>query len=121
MPAYLITDADCGFCQRSAAWLLRHFPGDWENLPNTEKNLALVKVSREDSQKSVIWIRTDGNKSERFSGAAAVSKVISQRGGLFAPASIVRIPPLSWLAEAAYTLIARNRHRLPGASPSCEN
>lgn len=121
MPAYLITDADCGFCQRSAAWLLHHFPGDWENVPNTEENLVRVKVSREDSQKSVIWIRTDGNMFEKCSGAAAVSKVISQRGGLFAAAAIMRIPPFSWLAEAVYRLIARNRHRLPGASPSCEN
>jgi predicted DCC family thiol-disulfide oxidoreductase YuxK len=32
---------------------------------------------------------------------------------------LIITPPVSWLAGPVYALIARNRHRLPGASDSC--
>jgi predicted DCC family thiol-disulfide oxidoreductase YuxK len=32
---------------------------------------------------------------------------------------ILQAPPLSWLADAAYAILARLRHVLPGGTPAC--
>ncbi len=32
---------------------------------------------------------------------------------------LMLVPPVSWLAAAVYAVVARNRHRLPGATDAC--
>lgn len=53
-------------------------------------------------------------------GAAAMNAAIEALGGIYRlVASAYRVPGLRQLEDVAYAWIARNRHRLPGASDAC--
>lgn len=57
----------------------------------------------------------------QYRGAAAINAALGALGGVFGLASFVyRIPVLKQLEDAAYAWVARNRHRLPGASDACK-
>lgn len=121
MRGYLITDPDCGFCQSSGAWLERKFGVQWKNTPATAELLERFGITEQEAAASVWFVVTDDNVTfKRYSGSDAVARAVSSRGGVWRLALVGTVPPLSWLAQAAYKVIARNRHRLPGASPSCE-
>ena len=57
----------------------------------------------------------------QFRGAAAINTALGALGGVFYVASLFyRIPGLKQLEDAAYAWVARNRHRMPGASDACK-
>ena len=118
---YLITDPDCGFCQKSAGWLQRHFASDWINTPSTPNILQRFDITQEQATTSVWFVLENPDGSLRKSaGAAAVARLIAMRGGAWRIALVATVPPISWASQAVYKLIARNRHRLPGATAACE-
>jgi predicted DCC family thiol-disulfide oxidoreductase YuxK len=120
MPGYLITDPDCGFCQRSGNWLEKHFGHGWSHTPAAPELLARLQVSAAEAAQSVWLIYTDNEVvTKRYAGSDAVARAISARGGIWRVALIATVPPLSWIAQRVYKLIAQNRHRLPGTA-SCE-
>lgn len=121
MRGYLVTDRDCGFCQSSGAWLERNFGTTWKNTPATAELLERFGITAQEAATSVWFVVTDNNATfKRYSGSDAVARAVTSRGGVWRLALVGTVPPLSWLAQAVYKVIARNRHRLPGASPSCE-
>jgi hypothetical protein len=52
--------------------------------------------------------------------AAAVMLTLSVALGIRVPWSLYRLPVIRQALEAFYTLVARNRHRLPGDPPYCD-
>jgi hypothetical protein len=52
--------------------------------------------------------------------AAAVMLTLSVALGSRVPWSLYRLPGIRQALEAFYALVARNRHRLPGDTPYCE-
>lgn len=55
-----------------------------------------------------------------FRGAAAINAALGALGGVFALAPILyRVPGLKQIEDAVYAWVARNRHRMPGASDAC--
>ena len=120
-PALLITDPDCGFCQRSAGWLESKFSGNWRNSPSHSDLLQEYGITAEQAQQSVWLVEFDSaGTPSRSAGAAAVARVVAMHGGIWRAAKLFAYPPLVWLAQPVYKLIARNRHRLPGATAACE-
>ena len=120
-PGLLITDPDCGFCQRSAGWLESKFSGDWRNSPAHRDLLQAYGITTEQAQQSVWLVEFDSEGNAiRSAGAAAVARVVAMHDGIWRAAKLFAYPPLIWLAQTVYKLIARNRHRLPGATPACE-
>lgn len=56
-----------------------------------------------------------------FRGAAAINTALGMLGGVFALVSILyRLPGFRQIEDAAYAWVARNRHRMPGASDACK-
>ena len=113
----LITDGDCGFCQRSAAVLVARMRPAAHVAPYQQLDLAALGVTPTRAEREVLWVDTDGVRG----GAAAVAAVLR-----VSPSRIWRtighvlaIPPVSWAAAGLYVLIARNRHRLPGGTAQC--
>ena len=121
LQGWLITDPDCGFCQRSAGWLGDHFAGPWKNTPATSAVLERFDITEGQASQAVWFVVTsDGVIVSKHRGSSAVARLISLRGGIWRMARIAEVPPFVWLAQAVYRVIARNRHRMPGATAACE-
>lgn len=108
--AILITDGECGFCQRSARKLENLVSNGWINRTSNslEDNFGLTS---EQLAKSVWLIEFHDTEIKRFSGAKAVGKVLRIRGGLVGTVGwLTFIPPTSWVAAGLYRLVANNRN-----------
>lgn len=114
MSAQLITDGNCGFCQRSAAWLLRHFPGDWVNTPNQSVDLHCIDITDEQA-KSKVWYVTESNGiRKKYGGSQAVAKLLLDQPKIWIKpiAALAFIPVTKQIADLLYFLIAKNREYL---------
>jgi predicted DCC family thiol-disulfide oxidoreductase YuxK len=109
MNAILITDGNCGFCQRSASKLARIVPEGWINVPHTELT-ETYGLTQEQLAHSVWLIERPESEPVRHSGAKAVGKVLRIRGGLWGAIGwLTFVPPASWIAAGMYRLVANNR------------
>ena len=111
----LIFDGDCGFCTASARWIeARGAPVEaLQTLELEELALTVAEVNA-----AAWWIDETG---QQHRGHLAIGHALQTAGGGwgFVGAALVR-PPVSWLAKPVYALVARNRHKLPGATDACE-
>lgn len=113
----LLYDGDCSFCTLSVQWVERHLPVLPELQPWQLVDLAALGVTEAETAHSVQWVEPSGRVS---SGAAAVARLLVSNGGAWALIGRpMLVPPVSWVAEVAYRLVATFRGRIPGATPAC--
>ncbi len=114
----LIYDGDCGFCSRTAAWLRRRLPRGYEIRASQRiENLGAFKLSRREVHEAAFWIDPDGR---RHRAHLAIVRALESSGGFLGSfARLGRVWPFEPIAEWLYFVIARNRHRLPGAADHC--
>ncbi|MCY3649643.1 MAG: DUF393 domain-containing protein [Acidimicrobiaceae bacterium] len=112
----LVYDGKCGFCSRSARWIEARLPANARVEPWQSLELEELGLRPDEVEAAVWWIDDDGHSTRRSRGAEAIGRSLIAAGGLWTAAGLLIIhPPLCWLARPAYTLIAANRHRLPGS------
>jgi len=114
----LIYDGDCGFCTRTAAWLRRRLPQGYRIQPSQRlasfEELGLDKMK---VHEAAYWIDPDGRKHR---GHRAIIRAVESSGGMLGPLSqAAKVWPLDPLASWMYGVVARNRHRFPGATDHC--
>jgi predicted DCC family thiol-disulfide oxidoreductase YuxK len=116
----LVFDGDCGFCTSSANWVRSHLSQvaevvAWQMLG--EQGLADIGLGIEQASAAAWWVEPGGG---RFEGGDAIGKALEhcRRPWRWLGTAIL-LPPGRWLARRLYPIIARNRHRLPGATPAC--
>jgi len=114
----LIYDGDCGFCSRTAAWIRQRLPRGYEVQASQRiGDLDSFKLSRRHVHEAAYWIDPDGRQHRAH---LAIVRALESSGGLLGlVAKLGRIWPFEPVAERLYLLIARNRHRFPGASDHC--
>jgi len=106
----LVYDADCGFCTRFAQWVGPSV--SWQEL-----DLAAAATTEQEMRSAAGWL-DDGRVV--VTGADAISAALVARGGAAGLAGrIIARPPVRGLARVVYRVVARNRHRMPGGTPSC--
>ena len=109
-------DGECGFCVRSARWIGARLPpgarvASWQSL-----ELGELGLSRADVAAAVWWVDTRGLRSRRSRGAEAIGRSLVAVGGAWGVIGhLIVHPPLCWLAQPVYALVAANRHRLPSS------
>ncbi len=114
----LIYDGDCGFCTVSARWIeTRLGPGypvvPWQSL----RSLDPFKLTEADVTEAAWWIDVRG---DAHGGARAIARsLLACHRPWPVVGRLLLLPPASWLAPVVYRWIARNRHRLPGATDAC--
>ncbi|REE94694.1 thiol-disulfide oxidoreductase DCC family protein [Thermomonospora umbrina] len=117
MGAVLIYDGDCGFCSACVRWIERRIPTTARIVPFQFADLDALGVDAERAAHEVVWVDPDGRL---HGGAQAVAGLLMDAGGPWRPlGAILRIPPFRWAAHGVYRLIADNRYRLPGGTPTC--
>ncbi len=114
----LIYDGDCAFCTTASRWAQDRSQtlkiASWQQLDLEAFNLTEEQVST----KVQFW---DGENQRMLSGSDAVCSTLASLDGL-AWKTIGRLgllPPLRWLGIAIYPVVARYRHKLPGATEAC--
>jgi predicted DCC family thiol-disulfide oxidoreductase YuxK len=116
----LIYDGDCGFCTRSARWIEDRWPANvavarsFQELG--EENLARYGLSLELASRQVWWVDEGGLVGGECAVAAALeaSTGWSRRLGIVLGVPFVRV-----VSAPSYRIVARFRHRLPGATDAC--
>ena len=112
----LLYDADCGFCTRSANWLLTQ--GCNVTLtPWQVADLPAMSITEADAAARLHLV--DGTRVEVGHRAIAMALASSPRPALRMAGHILFVRalnrPLSW----AYDFGAKHRHQLPGGTPAC--
>jgi len=103
----IIWDGDCHFCRR---WIERWREitrGDVDYATSQESAERFREIPREQFERSVIYIETDGNV---FSGAEAVFRSLRCRSSKkWLAWSYERVPGFAPMSESFYKIIASNR------------
>lgn len=117
----LITDGDCGFCQRSANFLAKNFPGDWINLASQSINLADYGLTQFEADSQVWFVVPTADGFQKFGGAQAVGKLLLTQNKFYIKplAALAFLPITSRIAKWIYQWIARNRQRFSPPTESC--
>jgi len=114
-----IFDGTCDFCTRSVR-LIRRLDRHNRITPipfqrsGAVDTYGLTVAQCEHAAWAVTW---DG---DRYPAAAAINVALSTALGTRLPRLVYRIPGMPWLQEHIYARIARNRTRLPGDTPYCD-
>jgi predicted DCC family thiol-disulfide oxidoreductase YuxK len=117
--ATVIFDGSCDFCTRSVRfvrWLDRRrrltiVPFQKPGVP------AAHGLTVADCERAAWTVTPDGR---RYPGAAAVNVALAVALGTRLPWVLYRLPGIRQLQDLIYALVARNRTRLPGDTPYCE-
>jgi len=112
----LIYDGDCGFCTQAARKFVVLGSGLVTTAPWQTLQLADYGLTEHDCSQAAFFVAGD----DVHRGAAAVAyglKACPRPWSLLGTA--LAVPPLSWLSRAIYPMVARYRHKLPGATDAC--
>ena len=117
MKKLLITNGECEFCQLSAAWLRKHFDGDWVNQPNQNLDLSKYGLTKFEVDKQLWFLIEDASDPtgwRKYGGAMAITRfMLAQPKFYIKPfAYIFLLPGFKQLAQFFYLLIAKNRGKL---------
>jgi predicted DCC family thiol-disulfide oxidoreductase YuxK len=114
----LIYDGDCGFCTRTAGWLRRRLPEGYRIEPSQRiEHLEDLGLDRAKVHEAAYWVDPDGRQHR---GHRAIVRAVESSGGVLGPLSrVTKVWPLDPLASWVYEVVARNRHRFPGATDHC--
>ena len=121
LPSHLtiIFDGTCDFCTWSVElleWLDRHHR--MVTVPFQAPGvLERYGIMRADAE-AAVWAMSPSGK--RYQGAGAVNLALAVALGTRLPMILYTLPGLRQLQDALYAAVARNRHRLRGVTPYCE-
>lgn len=108
---HLLYDADCGFCSRSASWLVASgVPGvrSMQSLDLAALGVDAVRAGRE-----IPAVLADGRV---VYGARAIGEALRFGPWWLRGAGWLIRRPLAWPADLVYRFVSRFRHRLPGGT-----
>ena len=114
----LIYDGDCGFCTLTASWIAARLRVPISVVPWQEiRDLGELGLTEAEVTTAAYWVDAYG-RLER--GHRAAGRALTMASGPWVLAGwLLLFPPVSWLGAVAYSVIATNRHRLPGATAAC--
>lgn len=114
----LLFDGDCAFCTAAVEWAQRWIQPHAPMIAWQFVDLGALGLTPEQCQTSIQWVHTPGSAATEAVAAAALLRTGSAPWPLVG--RVMAAKPVIGVANAAYRLIARNRHRLPGATPACQ-
>lgn len=112
----LIFDGDCGFCTTAARSFAHRVNGSVRIVASQQIDPTDYGLTDQDVASAVYWVA----HGHAYAGADAVAHALAAGDRPWSwVGRALRVPPLRWLARALYPVIARHRHRLPGATAAC--
>ena len=113
----VIYDGDCAFCSSAARFGKAKIAPKLEFLAYQQIDLKEFGLTVKECEKSLQYVADD---SQIYSGARAVAQILISAGFPYLLIGrIMNLPIINKLAQLGYNLTAKNRHRLPGGTPTC--
>lgn len=113
----LVFDGDCAFCSCTAGFLRRRIPAHAVVVPWQRTDLAALGLTAAECAQAVQWVEPGVRRS---AGALAFAHYLqAARPPWRWLGRLLGLRPTQAVARPAYSVIARNRHRLPGGTPAC--
>ena len=104
---WIVWDGACGFCRRAVDWALaRDVAGRFEAVPYQDLPTPPMTPALREACRAAVHVRTTDGRWLR--GGRACLFVL-ERIGFPRLARIAQWPPLVWLVELGYRVVARNR------------
>ena len=114
----LVFDGDCAFCTQSAGFITRRIKPSTDVQAWQTLDLEPLGLTETQCSTAVQWVSGSGQIK---SGAAAITAMLKEAGAGWAALGVLGdLPGIRSAAAGTYRLIAKNRHRLPGASAACD-
>jgi predicted DCC family thiol-disulfide oxidoreductase YuxK len=106
-PALLLWDGDCGFCRRCAAWAERRDATHaFRAVPYQQAPSPPMTPELRQACARAVHLLTPEGKMLR---AGRACLWVLERIGYPVLARVLALPPLVWVVEVGYWLVARNR------------
>lgn len=117
----ILTDADCGFCQRAAGHV-RRLGVRLDIRTAQAEDLVALGVDPERAMLEMAWVGRPGAVDPDVRYGAPAWAAALRTGPIVwrAVGTVMDLPGLRVVAAAFYRLVARNRHRLPGGTATCQ-
>ena len=108
---WLFYDGDCGFCRSCVAWLqAKDRTGKLHAVPYQDApDPPLIPPLRAQAKHSVLTIGPSGDV--RTAGRAVLA-ALHDVGWMTPLVKVASLPPLIWLVEIGYRIVAGNRSRI---------
>ena len=115
----IIYDGDCAFCELWVTRLRRRLPVVPQALPARSVDLDRLGLTPDDVARFAWLITPD----RHIAGGAILRELLIRqpRVTLRFLGHLLGLWPIPVIGEGVYRIIARNRHRLPGASDTCQS
>ena len=113
----LIYDGDCAFCSSSIRFIQKVL----RRPPNMEPfqfiDTKAFGLTKNECSEEIKFVDADG---QVYGGEKAYQMLLKRDGGLLAAlGSLLRLPGITQVMGVVYRWVAKNRHSLPGGTPTC--
>lgn len=116
-PTYLV-DGACGFCMRSMAKVLARFPNTFEAIPYQDAHPERFGLTVEECARLGHFLKPDGTLIRISSGSGSWAGILAEQSrGWQVLAELMQHQPVKFVADAVYSLVAKNRGRLSAVMP----
>jgi predicted DCC family thiol-disulfide oxidoreductase YuxK len=116
MAAFLY-DGDCGFCSTCARVIERRIPTRAAILPWQRADLGALGLTAHECDAAVQWV---GDGGTHAAGPVAIGRLLMDAGTFWRPLGWLLVhPPIRFVSWPVYDWLSRNRHHMPGGSPTC--
>lgn len=113
----LVYDGDCAFCTTAVHFLERRLRPRCSFTPWQFADLEALGTTRSRAEHEVLWVTPTGAVQ---GGVQAFARLLLRAGrGWAVLGALLTLPPFRWIAHGVYRVVARNRDRMPGGTPSC--
>lgn len=118
IPKHIIYyDGECGFCNHSVQWILRHDKKSEFHFAALQSEYAQNRMKNYNIPIQMNTLILESNH-KIYQKTDAVLHILYVLGGFWRIISFLRIVPKA-LRDPFYALIARNRHRILGKKQQC--
>ncbi|MFT4083534.1 MAG: DCC1-like thiol-disulfide oxidoreductase family protein [Nocardioides sp.] len=119
-PGLLVYDGGCGFCTRAAGWAHR-LDATAVVRPWQELDLARLGLTETEVTAAAWYVDEVDGRLRRRRGHQAIAAVLasSSRRTVRVLGRVLSTRAMSGPGRAAYAVVARIRHRLPGGTATC--
>jgi predicted DCC family thiol-disulfide oxidoreductase YuxK len=117
-----VYDGDCAFCTRMVDIALSRMKVACRAVAWQQADLAALGLTEAEVTEKVWWVEpgVDGGYGGKVSGHRAVAAALRHGSPALRPlGTLLDVDAFAPVASAGYDLVARNRHRMPGGTPSC--
>jgi predicted DCC family thiol-disulfide oxidoreductase YuxK len=119
--ATFLFDGDCGFCSACARLIRRRIPTTARVLPWQRADLDRLGLTAGQCDAAVQWDGDgDGDGGGHAAGPVAIGRLLQDAGSFWRPLGWLLVhPPVRFVSWPVYHWLSRNRHHMPGGTPTC--